>query len=587
MNTLRNRLRQTSPMLYESLEKSWEIAWENWFPAISPQKGSYNSYPHIRNLEIYLNKLVLAYESKTGNTNSLISDLEIYVILSCILLHDIGRAIPSGFHWEESRNVIEEHWAILGIPSYELALSIGKICAAHDFRPEKKNYDLDSLTTIVIDPYGKIREREIGALLILCDHLDGSVNRVIAEFLLREERDSIGAFRSKIRGVDIDLNGGLIKVVLGDKWQDDECNNNPPANMELIEFSLNDKLFDIDRIRTKPMGIEDYLSEDIPAETREYLKNVRLSDNNGKFTVKKSSIIINLLKTEEKPDIYNSIWKDEYNFGILDFLVANKVIYVNRVKQKPGYVEKFLGSDFSDDNDSIEKQFLQKNNLLGKKKFGKNISTEIKYLATIFAERWKSRKKKSTYSNDSQKNAEIPKPFILATLLGNTRENVQTLLMITEILQSMGLPISGWCIEYNDHLYNWKGQETYEPIFSKEFLIETLKAMWELSTRIFGANKLSYESLSSHLREPDIIKVKRAVKRINIISTDQGSDSRESDAFWISENYWRWNVSNRNREPENRKSDVKLNENNSCKFEKYGDLKDKLEKIKSPDGGLK
>ena len=61
MNVLREQLRSQSPELNAALERSWEVAFDEWLPAVSPSKDSFNSYPHIRNLENYLTKLVVVH----------------------------------------------------------------------------------------------------------------------------------------------------------------------------------------------------------------------------------------------------------------------------------------------------------------------------------------------------------------------------------------------------------------------------------------------------------------------------------------------------------------------------------------------
>jgi hypothetical protein len=584
MNVLRDRLRQSSPKLYEALEKSWEVAWENWFPAITPQKDSFNSYPHIRNAEMYLNKFVQVYEAKTGKINGLFSDLETYVILSSILLHDIGRSIPSGFHWEESQKLIEEHWPLLGIPCYELAHSIGKICAAHDFRrPEQKAFNLDSLTTITVDPYGIIKEREMGALLILCDHLDTSVNRVIADFLMEKDRESVGAFRSKIRGVDIDFNGGLIKIVLGEKWGDKSDNKYRYSRKQLqqVEITLNKDCFELNSENPAKVknSLEPYLAKTIPNTIREFIKTINLNVEKDKFPVDDSSIG-KLLKSVPEPikfgTIYKNIWS-KYKPTVIDLLLACQCLYANKDKEKPDYVDSFKKAALKEEN---EKSFRD-----GFKSL-KTISPELQFLIRIFAERWVNRSDGSSY--DKKSIPAIPKPLILSMLLGNTRENVESLISITETLQSMGLPILGWCVEYKGHLYNFCGEETYEPIFSRDFLSATLKSMWELSTQIFGANKLSFEALASHLREPNIVKVKRAVRRLNVITQRESS---ESQAFWISDEYWRWKVKNRRVETTQEKSQSRMHpatmDDSGCKFYRKKDIEEYLKKLGDPNGGLK
>jgi hypothetical protein len=178
MGLLRDRLKETSPQLYAALERSWEIALNEWLPAIGMQRDSFNSYPHLRNLEIYLDKLAAAYEARpTSEGQALLLPAELYVMLASILFHDIGRIRKGEHHGEKSGKIIEKEHAALGIVSEEMAHTIAKVCEFHDLSAKKARDKMSQLSIIVVDPYGSIRERCCAALLMLIDHIDGTFTR--------------------------------------------------------------------------------------------------------------------------------------------------------------------------------------------------------------------------------------------------------------------------------------------------------------------------------------------------------------------------------------------------------------------------
>jgi hypothetical protein len=91
MQLLRKILRDSIPELADALERSWTIALDEWLAAIAPQLDSFNAYPHLRNHEKHLERIWLAYQKHHGTSaRPLLSPIEIYVMLSSILFHDIG-----------------------------------------------------------------------------------------------------------------------------------------------------------------------------------------------------------------------------------------------------------------------------------------------------------------------------------------------------------------------------------------------------------------------------------------------------------------------------------------------------------------
>jgi len=137
-----------------------------------------------------------------------------------------------------------------------------------------------------------------------------------------------------------------------------------------------------------------------------------------------------------------------------------------------------------------------------------------------------------------------PTVTLLAMVLNDLRENASFLQVIKGTLASFNMPAQSWLFEYNEHLYTWQGKETFEPIFYKEWLQSVIKAMWRMSVSVFGHSDFSYESLAAQLREPDIQRIRMAVRRIAIVTERMiiEPDPTEESAIWYSDQTWRWNA---------------------------------------------
>lgn len=453
MGLLREYLREHCKELSESLERSWDIAFDTWLPAVNTNKDTFNSYPHLRNLEVYADKAATAFKAFHHGKREFLSPLETYVLLASILFHDIGKARGSGDHGRVSQNIIKKNWGLLGIPNEELANTISSLCLFHnESGQENISKQLAALSATVVDPYGTIREREIGALLMLVDHIDGSFIRVVPDFIREDSVKSIiGAFRKKIRGIDIDLEGAMVKIIIGeDGWKNSD----------------------------------------------EFESNITFSDHQN--------------------------W---------DTNIAN---------QLGGQFEECHNAADSNIKDAVEAYIrdcdTQKN--IYNKLFQKQTShTYPLFLLTLVG---------AIEGDKKDEKNPLPDYYILATILRNTIDNVEIISSIKSTLSSFGLPIRGWVLEYKDHLYNYLGYETFEPIFTKDYLMHTAECMWNLSTQIFAHGSLKYEMLASEMREPNLIKVKRAVKRIAIIASETPVKTIKdediiTEAIWFSETHWKWN----------------------------------------------
>ena len=106
MGYMRDFLKDNSRVLYESLEKSWETAFDTWLPAVNSNLDTYNSYPHLRNLEVYADKVADAWK-KYHKKDEFLSPLETYILLASILFHDIGKSRGGSDHGINSGKIIK------------------------------------------------------------------------------------------------------------------------------------------------------------------------------------------------------------------------------------------------------------------------------------------------------------------------------------------------------------------------------------------------------------------------------------------------------------------------------------------------
>jgi KaiC/GvpD/RAD55 family RecA-like ATPase len=257
MGELRKRLKESNLELYLALRNSWQIAENEWFPMVdagaAAVKGadieSFSSFPHIKNLENHLDRIILSYEQvytknsqgETKQPYSLLSPVEIYVILASILFHDIGkiRGKEDGYnndkHGTYTKEIllgkekpkedipsaeIEKYWTHfpeLGIPSLQFAKVIGEICEYHTKYKENGQFP----STTAINPYGVIRSGGLAALLLLVDEMDETYKRALPKSLAEGQEGFKAGFRRTVGDTYIDPEKQTIFIVLEAKDKDE------------------------------------------------------------------------------------------------------------------------------------------------------------------------------------------------------------------------------------------------------------------------------------------------------------------------------------------------------------------------------
>jgi hypothetical protein len=521
---LREYLKVHDPKLYAALLRNWETAWEEWLPALTVSGGSFNSYPHIRNVEHHVDCLLVeGAAGASGDTPRLrvpLSPVEVYVLLASVLFHDIGRITPKGDHGVKSQKQIENSFPSLGIPSRELAGSIGRISAYHTMLERAGPFDRN-LEDTVIDPYGRVRESVLGPLLLLADHLDSAYTRVLPDYLRPPGNlGPVGAFRDVIRGVEVDHKACLVRTVLGTigippvdapepgfgykVTKDLLVPGEKPLDFD-AEVGQGVEIWSAERLTKHVCECEDVANKKQQAE-EELKEELKKKPCNGGEPRSQDVLIWAMLKR------LRECHKSRYKVGLAEI--------------KPGHVLPL-----------VQGPPLAKA-LLGKK-------GEFSALDWLLARQEIRLKRGEEAEIDFKGGAGWPPAKILAIIMGDVAANAHALTAIEDPLAAAGLPLRAWLIESKERLFNLWGQETFEPIFTRKYLEEVADKMWDLSTRIFGDSLFTYRSLADHLREPDVEKVRRAVRRISVVTRHLLEMEKElhlsGELIWAGDERWRWN----------------------------------------------
>jgi hypothetical protein len=455
----RSWLQGREPDYASRLESCWDIAFNEWLPAVDVNKGSFNSFPHLRNLEMYLDEILFA--GHPNHPESLVIDAlgitpsEVYVMLCAILFHDLGRSYKGTFsHACESRITLAQHYKDLGLESEELALCIGRICHFHD--PEetvdkrviitgKASGAQESLwpvrlSNVTITGYGVIRERLLGALLVLIDHLDGTYGRVLPHYVRANEFGEIGKFRARIPGIRVDLMARMVVTAVKTSGADTVNNTTISDPLKIV---LNNKAPE--------------------------LRGHKLPK--APFTMRRSGAKQKESRLEELLNALTRKWRHACTSKQSNYLLA-----------------------------------------LGRSIKGREGAAHILIARNV-----------AFISNQSNQPIQNRHRLLLATIAGNTLENARALSDISGTLQDYGIPLYAWLLECDEHLYTCFGIETYEPLLSEDFLGRLAQAMWNKTTRVFGRGVSTYEGLASDLREASIERVRMGVRRLAIVTLPKGS----------------------------------------------------------------
>jgi len=525
--TLRAQLAAAAPELYSALERSWKIALEEWIPAVPPSMDSFNSYPHLRNIETHLDQVITSAESLPSSPALLkLRPVELYILLASVLFHDLGRSMKGAPHPISGAEKISRDYGPLGIPSAELAKCIANITRAHEPPPD---WLPSLLYDVVIDPYGEIRQRLLSALLVLGDHMDGSHNRARPLYIQAVSHlATIGLFRRCVRGVFADCQSQMVRVVLAEMipWS---ASPDPSADPPHIAYTSRYEFPDPNDAKEKEalsrLGI-----------AGKALKQIQSHYNKHKKTKAKSSGNFTWLRKQFKTSPWSPLNTPATggNASLREFLSpdasGSRELALCRCLPQPAklttHAKRCLKAF------KLPKQFSRLSALDWMVAFG--------FLHVELDPRDKKAQKKDDF---------WPHPSLLAAIMHDVAANSDALSSIQRPLAAAHIPLRAWLIEHREHLYTQRGLETYEPILTRDLLTRVLKAMWELTVTVFDSAGFTYAELASQARETDVSLVRCAVRRLAIVSRCEHYRARtgssppaqsEPDVIWAGDFEWRW-----------------------------------------------
>lgn len=404
-------------------------------------------------------------------------------------------AAPEKDHAVHSFEMLREPqvYLELGISAPGLVDSLARICLFHGDEPAIRTvFEPGMLNTVVLEPYGTIREREIASLLFLADHMDSSFLRVFPQYL-RQHRDTkvIGRFRQQIRGVTVVTSSRMIITELGD-WA-----------MSLQTRRALESLWD--RMTCHPVGGRLFVElgfEHLAAGFRDLRPRRNVWWNTFCPGVQ-SDIDARAHKRDDDREFCN-----QNEDGCPAPSLLDRVLEDMRISPRFWRPGSGLFADTRPDEVHAIREDAQADLL---KELAKDVA-------------------------------------ILRVVLNDLRRNAEALDRVGFQLSGIGMPLWAWLVEYKEHLYAADGRETFEPIFTREYLQRVADAMWRLTCEVFGQSEFTYEALAAYLREADVEKVRTAVRRISIVTRDMTNESEGAmdrpfdEVVWVGQTLWKWNV---------------------------------------------
>lgn len=602
---LREQLKEASPELYASLMRSWEIAEREWLPAMPNRGGSFNSAPHIKNVEYYADVIMAQVDGKDAPFGQLsLSPAEKYVLLAAILFHDIGRIKDNDAHGTKSKETVAESYAKLGIEDEHLAEAIGRICEYHD--PEDpKSFDLPE---VHVSPYGTIRVEQLAILLALFDELDGAHSRVYPNYvsedlsILSGFRRSTSDIRAEVSDMTIITCVDIKRHTVDEKERDNqllakckrECKvyskckktpdrQNPKKDDPSCEYC--EIMKKTNKIYTQPITFKHkniYLYFDKKFWNRYYgcygehlpVKSKKKKDDIFKLLDGENTKQIETFCTRITEALKSRYWE----------VSGRKPDSEVEIKKEVGSSQKF-GNWFKKGIGNFRNLFLHKDGDKDKVLLPfTTLEHEDSFLPKIPKDKdivnsWEMLPYYILSGNghckfkegSGKKNPNINKNLVFfTTLAAYVRNAAKKLEKLEADLSRFGIPFRAWVLEYEDHLFTWYGRETYEASLTQGFLLEMAHRMWQLSAAIFGREPYSYETLAAKLRAKDIQQVKTAVRRIAIVMRHRHKDDMVGHVIRYSDSVWWWELHN-----ENEGEDVR-------RLHSYQDVCNQIKKLEDP-----
>ncbi len=478
---LRTQLERESPELHASLMRSWEIARKEWLPAMPSKNGSFNSLPHLENVERYADALLAQVDGDHAPFCALqLTPCEKYILLAAVLFHDLGRVNDNGggTHGDISQTMLANEYAHYGIENKHLSNIIGKVCQYHDCK-DKQNVPLLDRD---IAPYGVIRVEHLAVLLAFCDNLDGAYKRVRPHYLSKNPTNLIEGFRKST--TNIRANVSTMTVVT--------CVDRDPINLANIVWKDIIFKWNANACVCNPLSGK---AKDEKIQARNIINEIHKYPQRFREALSKGVQFV-FRKKDDPSKIDNTYYQSKGFFSFPEL----------KQEQAQESVKSLLPSFNPNDADcAIKCDWLC---------YRKNVNSEnlLPYLillgvAYTDSEQWKTRKSDDDFN--------LNKFLAIAADVHTNSRNLEDL---KNNLSEYGLPFLAWVLEYQDHLFTWDGRETFEASLNRSFLLEMVERMWRLSAGTFGRTPFSYDTLAAKLRVDDTERVKCAVRRISILS---------------------------------------------------------------------
>ena len=214
-----NILKEIAPNLASRLEYIRQRGLEDWVNLIKFELGSHSGLPHLHNVEVIANRIIPDH-MKVG-----FSAGEIFLLLSAIYLHDIGKIIPNDpkKHFVSCLEIIEQQGIALGLPDERITKYCALLVFCHGL-PEPPSGELNTsikgngnsredlqklaanFRTTSLAPYGILRIPLLASILRIADETDNSWNRALREYwyeLYKENSENVDkAFRRCIEDIE-------------------------------------------------------------------------------------------------------------------------------------------------------------------------------------------------------------------------------------------------------------------------------------------------------------------------------------------------------------------------------------------------
>jgi len=208
--TFLDRLKE-DPVLYAQLERIKQKGLEDWVSLLMPDIGSHAGYPHLLNVERIANRIIPDH-LKLG-----FSVGEVFLLLSAIFFHDIGRTVPAkaGTHHDQSEQIIREHGVALGLPDERIAEYCGLLAYCHGLSDPQKASERSSFRITSLAPYGVLRIPLLAAILRIADETDNLWTRAMRNYWVHRygSSEQIGkAFRRYIEDIEFCHEGECLIV---------------------------------------------------------------------------------------------------------------------------------------------------------------------------------------------------------------------------------------------------------------------------------------------------------------------------------------------------------------------------------------